>query len=196
MERVIDLIKYRRSLRAFTDQPLTRAEVETLLEAGVYAPSGHNRQSWLFTAVVKPQVLDELNGLVRQGFRALEPGQGDPQELHDAKAKVERMREKYSFCYRAPCLIIASNDADAHNGRADCACALENMFLTAYDMGLGACWVNQLHWLDRDPELRAYLEGLGIPPSHSICGGGVFGHPGCPIPKASPRKEGTWRIIE
>ncbi len=196
MDRVLDLIRYRRSIRAYTDQPLTRKEIEQLLEAGQYAPSGHNKQSWRFTAICAPQVLAELNKLVKAGFRELEPEANAPQELHDAKAKVARMGEKYCFTYGAPCLIIVSNDAQSHNGRADCACALENMFLTACDVGLASCWVNQLHWLEQDPSLRAYLEQLGIPLTHSICGSGVFGYPGCAIPKASPRKENTWHIIE
>ena len=196
MESALELIRYRRSIRAYTDQPLTRKEVEALIEAGLYAPSGHNKQSWLFTAVCNPQVLAELNERVRTAFQTLEPGSHDPQELYDAKNKVERLGENYHFAYRAPCLIIASNDAQNHNGRTDCACALENMFLTAYDLGLASCWVNQLHWLERVPSLRAYLEGLGIPLFHTISGSGVFGHPSCAIPKAPPRKENTWRIID
>lgn len=196
MDRVLDLIRYRRSIRSYTNQPLTRKEVEALIEAGLCAPSGHNKQSWLFTAVCIPEVLTELNDLVRAGFQTLKLGPRDPQELRDAKSKVIRMGENYHFAYRAPCLIIASNDAQSHNGRADCACALENMFLTACDLGLASCWVNQLHWLDHDPALRDYQKELGIPLTHAICGSGVFGHPGCAIPKASPRKENTWRIID
>lgn len=196
MERVIDLIKYRRSIRMFEPKPLERDAVETLLEAARYAPSGHNKQSWLFTAITNPSILDQLNRLVREGFETLALTDSDPVELCDAKKKVQLQQDNYCFYYHAPCLIIASNLATAHNGRADCACALENMFLTSFDMGLGACWVNQLHWLDKNPKLRAYLEDLHIPPEHTICGSGVFGYPACPVPNPSPRKEGTWQIIE
>lgn len=196
MEHVIDLIRYRRSLRAYEPRPLERSQVETVLEAACYAPSGHNRQSWQFTAVLNPKALQTLNELVKQGFRALEPTPDDPVELHDAKRKVEGQGEKYSFYYGAPCLVIASNVSGYHNATADCACALENMFLTAYDLGLGACWVNQLHWLERDKALRAYLEQLGVPSDHTICGSGVFGYPGCAVPKASPRKEHTCKIVD
>lgn len=196
MDRAIDLIKHRRSIRSYTPQPLTSDEVDTLIQAGLHAPSGHNKQSWLFTVVLNPDILTQINELVKSAFFDMEPTVDAPQELHDAKAKVIRQGDAYCFFYHAPCLIIASNVSTVHNGRVDCACALENMFLAAYDMELAACWVNQLHWQDENQALRTYLETLGIPLSHTICGCGVFGHPGGPIPHAGPRKEGTWHIIE
>ena len=196
MESALELIRYRRSIRAYTDQPLTRKEVEALIEAGLYARSGHNNPCCLFTPFCNPQVLSELHHPLPTACRTLDPGSHDPHQLYFSKHTVERLGENYHFAYRAPCLIIASNDAQNHNGRTDWACALENMFLTAYDLGLASCWVNQLHWLERVPSLRAYLEGLGIPLFHTISGSGVFGHPSCAIPKAPPRKENTWRIID
>lgn len=196
MKYVMDLIRYRRSLRAYTPEPLKRAEVETLLEAGRYAPNGHGRQSWRFTAILNKDVLLALNTLIQAGFRDMEPGPCDPPELHDAKEKAQRQGETYCFTYHAPCLVIASDERDNPNGVASCACALENMFLTAYDLGLGACWVNQLHWQDANPALRAYLARLGLPATHTICGSGVFGHPGCAVPNAAPHKEHTFQIVE
>lgn len=196
MENALALMKSRRSVRSYEPTPLPRETVMQLLEAAIYAPSGHNRQSWLFTAVINQKILGELNQIIRDGFSAMQPGPEDPVELHDAKKKAERLGEAYSFSYKAPCLIIASNTAGYHNGMADCACAMENMLLTACDLGLGGCWVNQLHWQDRNPVLRAYLlEQLHVPMEHTICGSAVFGIPSI-VPKPSTRKEGTWQIID
>ena len=195
MEDALALFKARRSIRRYDPRPLDRADVAAILEAGTYAPSGHNRQSWRFTAVVDHAVLEELNGLVKAGFQALEPTENDPVELRDAKAKVLRLGERYSFYYGAPCLVIASNDADYHNGMADCACALENMLLAARAKGLGSCWVNQLHWLTRDAALRDCLARYDIPLTHMICGSAVFGYPADPFPAPSQRREGTCQII-
>lgn len=185
----------RRSVRRYRPDPLPRETVEALLEAGRYAPSGHNKQAWHFMAVLDRKILEALNEAVIKGFADLTPSADAPKELRDAKAKAERQGAQYSFSYGAPCLIVASNDASDPNARASCACALENMFLAAQELGLGSCWVNQLHWLKDDPALRAFLEQLGVPQGHMICGSGVFGYPEGALPSAPARKEGTWSII-
>ena len=196
MTDILPLLRARRSVRKYSPRPLPRQTIAAILEAATYAPSGHNRQSWLFTAVTSPAVLHRLNQLIRDGFLSLELTDADPAELRDAKAKVQRLGARYCFSYGAPCLVIASNVAGYHNGMADCACAVENMLLAACGLGLGSCWVNQLHWLDRDPALRAYLESLHIPLTQTICASAVFGYPAEPLPGAAPRKEGTCQIIE
>ena len=195
MRSVREIILARRSVRRYLPTPLSRETVEELLEAGRYAPSGHNTQAWRFTAILDQKLLQELNQLVRAGFAALALGEDAPKELRDAKAKAERQGESYHFTYDAPCLIIASNDTSDPNAQASCACALENMFLAACEMGLGSCWVNQLHWLRDDLNLRKKLAELGVPEAHTICGSGVFGHPDGKVPGAPTRKEGTWSII-
>lgn len=45
----------------------------------------------------------------------------------------------------------------------DCACALQNIFLAAKSLGIGSCWINQLGQTCDDPDVRAFLTGLGIP---------------------------------
>ena len=142
MRSVREIILARRSVRRYLPTPLSRETVEELLEAGRYAPSGHNKQAWRFTAILDQK--QELNQLVRAGFAALALGEDAPKELRDAKAKAERQGESYHFTYDAPCLIIASNDTSDPNAQASCACALENMFLMAHDLGIGSVWINQL----------------------------------------------------
>lgn len=185
----------RRSVRRYRPAPLPRETVGALLEAGRYAPSGHNKQAWHFLAILDRTILEELNQAVKQGFADLEPSPNAPKELWDAKAKAERQGAQYSFYYGAPCLIIVSNDAADPSARASCACALENMFLAACELGLGSCWVNQLYWLKDDQTLGAFLERLGVPKGHQICGSGVFGYPEGVLPGTPARKEGTWTII-
>ena len=121
MRSVREIILARRSVRRYLPTPLSRETVEELLEAGRYAPSGHNKQAWRFTAILDQKLLQELNQLVRAGFAALALGEDAPKELRDAKAKAERQGESYHFTYDAPCLIIASNDTSDPNAQASCA---------------------------------------------------------------------------
>ena len=77
---------------------------------------------------------------------------------------------------------------------ADCALALENIFLAAQSLGLGSCYINQLFWLRRDDGVREYLAELGIPREHVICSSAAVGF----IEKESsapPRKDGTINIV-
>ncbi|MDR3209994.1 MAG: nitroreductase family protein [Oscillospiraceae bacterium] len=191
MNPVLDAIRLRRSTRQFTEEQLTRAELDTLLDAAIWAPSGGNTQTWLFTAIQNPEVLLRLNELVRAAFRTYVPDDDYPGKLG---AKSYSQTEGYSFCHRAPTLIIASNVPSYENAMADAALALENIFLTAQSLGLGSCYINQLHWLRADLPLRAYLASLGIPAEHTICSSAALGHIKTPSP-APARKPGTVNII-
>ena len=77
---------------------------------------------------------------------------------------------------------------------ADCSLALQNIFLAAQSLGLGSCYINQLHWLRDDPGVRAYLFELGIPKEHTICSSAAVGFKAVESPAPS-RKEGTIHII-
>ena len=48
---VLDNILTRRSCRAYTDRPVSKEDLDTILKAAIYAPSGMSRQSWQFTVI-------------------------------------------------------------------------------------------------------------------------------------------------
>lgn len=189
---VLDCIRSRRSTRRFQEQQIKDDELETLLEAATWAPSGGNNQSWLFTAVQNKETIIKINELVREGFKTWVPDDDYPGKL-GAKAAAEK--KDSHFFYHAPTLIIASNKPNYENAMADCSLALENLFLAANSLGLGSCYINQLHWLRNDNNLREFLFELGIPKEHTICSAAVVGY----IDKESivpPRKEGTIHIVK
>ena len=193
MERneVLECIRARRSTRRFEERQIEPEQLEALLEAAVWAPSGGNNQSWLFTAVQNGEILSRLNELVREGFQHWTPDDDYPGK-HAAKAGARQ--EGYNFFHHAPTLIIASNRPNYENAMADCALALENIFLAAQSLGLGSCYINQLHWLRGDPALRDALFEIGIPREHTICSAAAIGYIAVKS-AAPPRREGTTRII-
>ncbi|MDR1536672.1 MAG: nitroreductase family protein [Clostridiales bacterium] len=169
---VLDAILLRRSTRSFEEAPITGLELDTLLKATIWAPSGGNNQTWLFTAVRDVETLLSLNKLVRDGFQKWIPDDDYPGKLGAKKASQS---EGFNFYYHAPLLIIASNAPNYENAMADCALALENVFLAAHSIGLGSCYINQLHWLRNDQNLRSFLFELGIPKEHTICSAAAIG---------------------
>jgi nitroreductase len=49
--QIIDVIKSRRSIRSYTDQAISKADLQEIIECGMYAPSAHNQQAWEFFVV-------------------------------------------------------------------------------------------------------------------------------------------------
>jgi nitroreductase len=188
---VLAAIHARRSTRSFTAQEVGTEQLETLLDAAIWAPSGGNNQSWLFTAIQNQELLLKLNGLVREGFQHWVPDDDYPGKLG---AKAASQKESYNFYYHAPAVIIASNKPNYENAMADCSLGLENIFLAAQSMGLGSCYLNQLHWLRNDAGVRDFLFELGIPKDHTICSAAAIGYIG-KTSAAPDRKPNTVRII-
>lgn len=186
---VLECIKSRRSVRQYMARKLTKAQIQTLLEAAVWAPSGSNHQSWQFTAIQNKDILSALNEVVKSRLPYIK-------EEMPAQTKVKaRCQESgYNFYYNAPVLIVASNIPHYPNAMADCALALQNIFLVAQEMGLGSCWINQLHWLEEDPAVRDFLSDLGIARERVICGAAAVGYP-ANRPQPPARKPGTTWII-
>lgn len=154
MNEVLKNIQTRRSIRAFTDQKIEKDILEALVDAARYAPSGRNLQSWKFTVVQNPEMLEKLAKAIR------------------AELKLD---ESYCF-YHANVLILASNERDNHLGASDCACALENIFLAAHSLGVGSVWINQLNGICDAPGVRAVLNELNLPESHIVLGSAALGY--------------------
>lgn len=188
---VLDCILARRSTRVYLERQVELEKLDAVLTSAVWAPSGGNSQTWLFTVVQNKDVLLKLNQLVKEGFQRWVPDDGYPAKLN---AKTVSQKEDYNFYYHAPTLVIASNRPGYENAMADCALALENIFLAAQSMGLGSCYINQLHWLRDDPAVRDFLFGLGIPREHTICSAAALGYIGRQSPPP-PRKKDTVHII-
>lgn len=188
---VLQCIHERRSVRDFTDQQIAPEQLDILLDAAIWAPSGGNNQSWLFTAIQNQDVLLHLNELVCGAFQHWVPDDDYP-----GKHAMKEQARKAGYCFfrNAPTLIIASNKPNYENAMADCSLALENLFLAAQSLGIGSCYINQLHWLRNDSTVRAYLFELDIPKEHVICSSAAIGY-AASEGNALPRKDGVIHII-
>lgn len=173
MNEVLNCIKKRRSIRKFKKDQISDAELEAVLEAGRYAPSGGNSQSSHLIVIQNNQVLQELSGLVEQEFAKMELQEGMYRSI---QASVQASKKGgYQFSYHAPTLVVVANRKGYGNAMADSACLLENMMLAAASLELGSCWINQLRWLDDNANIRAFLHGLGLREEEAVCGALALG---------------------
>lgn len=154
MNDVIKTILNRRSIRAFTDEKIDRDCLYEIARAGIHAPSGRNRQSWNFAIIDNIEKIHELESAVRI---QLELG------------------ETYSF-YNPAAIILVSNKRDNTNGLADSACAMENIFLAAYSMGIGSVWINQLKLICDETPIRTLLSSYHVPSNHIVYGIAALGY--------------------
>lgn len=164
MNEVMKNLLTRRSVRAFRPDQVRDEDLEQILQAGLYAPSAMNRQSWQFTVV---------------------QGEDSRRKLTEAMQKALN-NPGYNF-YQPPTLILVSNVRENSNAFADTGCAMENMFLAAHSLGLATVWINQLKDTCDLPEVRKVLDGFGIPANHIVCATVALGYAKDALPEPKER---------
>ena len=183
----LEAILTRRSTRRMKPVLPPKETVMKVIEAGRTAPSGSNSQTTHMIVITREEILSELAGIVQEAFAAMEVG---PDAYVSLRHSVSAAKKgNYVFHYGAPLLIVTANKKGYGNAMADSACALENMMIAANALDLGACWINQLHWLDGNADVRAYMEALGLERDETITGGLILGYgiDGRPVRDALPR---------
>lgn len=189
----MEAIMTRRSVRKMKAEAPERALLEQVIEAGRSAPSGSNSQSTHLIVITEKETLSVLQEKVQAAFAKMEEG---PDTYVSLRNSIRASKKgNYVFHYGAPVLIVTANKKGYGNAMADSACVLENMMIASHALGLGSCWINQLHWLTEDAEVRGFLETLGLGADEFVTGGLIVGHAdGAPGPKF-PKKNGnpvTW----
>jgi nitroreductase len=175
MTPVMDVIRKRRSIRKYKPEQISEEELEMILEAGRFAPSGGNSQTSHFIVIRNRALLNELSGVVEATFAGMEP----EETMYKGTVRVIELckRGGYDFIYSAPTLVVAANKRGYTNALADCAVALENMMLAATSLDIGSCWINHLKWLTDDARIIAFMRKLGLGEDEQICGGVALGYP-------------------
>ena len=146
----LDNIFARKSVRSYTDEPVSPEQVETILKAAMAAPSGMNMQPWRFVVVTDQKVKDKL----AVGFNKM-----------IAKAPVVII-----VCGKTTNKLGAPNK----NWTADCAASTENLLLAVEALGLGAVWTACYPYEDR---MNPTVEALGLPENVSPYCIVPIGHP-------------------
>ncbi len=170
----IEAIMTRRSTRRMKPDLPPRTLIEKVIEAGRAAPSGSNSQTTHLIVITRQDVLSGLAAMVQEAFAGMETGPDTYVSLRHSVSAAKK--GGYVFHYGAPVLIVTANRKGYGNALADSACVLENMMIAANALDLGACWINQLHWLDGDEKIRAFLENLGLGRDETVTGGLILGY--------------------
>lgn len=138
-EAAIETIMTRTSIRAFTDREVTGETIETLLRAGMAAPSAVNRQPWAFVVVSGRENLDRL-AAVHPNARMLTTAQAAIVVCGDMTKALEGSAREYWV--------------------QDASAATENILLAAHALGLGAVWTGVY---PNEERVAAVAEVLELP---------------------------------
>lgn len=167
MEAMENLLK-RRSIRKFKSEQITEAELDAVLEAGVYAPTAMGLQSPLIVAV---QNKDDIEKMRRANARVLGRPEADP-------------------FYGAPTVVVVFADGENPNGVQDASLVMGNLLNAAHAVGLGSCWINRAKEVFELPDGRALMEKWGIGDKWVGVGNCILGYADCDEPKPIERRDG------
>lgn len=196
VDATMKIIQDRRSIRHYTDEPVSEADLEMILEAARQAPSGENAQPWRFVIVKDAETRNKLGAIAGGGsgrrftaefvtkkMQARFTGLEDEEKK---KAVFEKLTsgKVSTFLANAPLNIVVCGRKNVWDLPYDTSAAIENMLLMITALGLGACWVIAPCIDIRDEERVKAL--LGLPEGIKAVSIIAIGHPTRPH-KPRPR---------
>lgn len=164
---VLSAIAARRSCRAYQPEQIKPEELDAVLQAGTWAPTGMNRQSPVIVAVQDKETRDRLSAI----NAAIMGSNGDP-------------------FYGAPTVLVVLADRSAHTYVEDGSLVLGDLLLAASSIGLGSCWIHRAKETFETEEGKELLRKWGLDPDKYVgVGNCILGYPAPGgIKAATPRK--------
>lgn len=170
---VLRNIKERRSIRRFKQEQIKDEELNTVLEAGTWAPTGMGSQTPFIVAL-----------------------QNEKQKTVLTKINAEIMGTTSDPYYNAPTHIYVFAPKDNANNVKDGSLILGTMMLAAHSIGLGSCWINRVDKMVAYPEMQQLMKEWGLPDGLMGVGSLAIGYPDGAPHAAKPRKKDYYRIIK
>lgn len=157
----------RRSCKAYLDTMPEREKLDEIIEAGLYAASGRNRQAAIILCVTDKALRDKLSAM----NAAVLGSDADP-------------------FYNAPAVLVVLADADVSTAVYDGSLVMGNLMLAAHSLGLGSCWIHRAKEMFESDEGKAILAELGVTGNYVGVGNCVIGYPEKMPTQPLARREG------
>ena len=196
VDATMKVIQERRSIREYTDEPVSDQDLGMILESARLAPSGENAQPWRFVVVKDADTRKKLGALAGGGSgrrftaefvtKKMQERFSSLQDEEKKKAAFQKLTsgQVSAFLATAPVNIVVCGKKDVWDLPYDTSAAIENMLLMVTALGLGACWVIAPCIDIRDEE--RIKEIFGVPEGIKIVSIISIGHPTRPH-KPRPR---------
>ena len=169
MNEVLKAMKERRSIRSFQPTMPPKADLENIIEAGLYAANGKGEQATLIVAVTNKDLRDKLAA---------------------ANAKIGGWKEGFDPFYGAPAVLLVLGRKDWPTHVYDGSLVMGNLMLAAHSLGLGSIWIHRAKEEFEMPEYRQLLKDLGIKGEWECIAYFAVGYINGEVPAPAPRKDG------
>ena len=170
MNDIIKAMIERRSIRKFKPDMPSKEDIDAVIKAGLYAPSGMGRQETIIIAVTDKELRNKISA--------------------DNRRIGGWENESFDPFYGAPVILIVLADKKCFTGIYDGSLVMGNLMLAAHSLGLGSIWIHRAKEEFEMPEYKQLLSDMGIEGEWEGIGHCAIGFADCEIPAPSARKEG------
>jgi nitroreductase len=171
---VIEAIRARRAVRAYSPRVVEEATVRSLLQAAVQAPTAMHEELWIFGVVQNTAQLARWSD--RAKLLLLDQAHADPKTHH---YRPQLSDPAFNIFYDASTLVVIGSRERGTYTDADCWLAAENLMLAACDAGLGSCPIGFAVPLLNTREVK---EELHFPASAVAVAPLILGYPKAAVP--------------
>src|SRR5574344_894965 len=164
---VLKVLRERRSIKQYRPEQVSDEALNAALEAAMYAPNGHGKQSPMIMVVQNKEVVQKLS----QMNAAVMGVDSDP-------------------FYGAPTVAIIFGNPEVLTWMEDASLVAGNLLNAAHSVGLGGCWIHRARQMFESADGKEFMKMYGIPEFYKGVANCILGYPaGEPKPR-QPRKEG------
>lgn len=165
MNAELQALKERRSVRKYKADMVPQELIDQVIDAGLYAASGHGTQEVIIVAVTNKEVRDKL-----------------------AQMNREILSTSIDSFYGAPVVLVVLGPKSNKLTPYDGSLVMGNLMQAAHAVGLGSCWINRAKEEFASKEGKQLLKEWGIEGEYEGVGHCILGYADGPVPQAAPRK--------
>ncbi|MBQ9482704.1 MAG: nitroreductase [Ruminiclostridium sp.] len=175
MNEIIKAMKERRSIRRFKPDMPAKADLEQIIEAGLYAANGRGLQGAIVIAITDKAARDRLS---------------------DVNRRIGGWDEGFDPFYGAPAVLVVLGNKDINTEIYDGSLVMGNLMLAAHSLGLGSIWIHRAREEFEMTEYKKLLADLGVEGNWEGIGHCAIGFIDGEAPKPAARKSGRAFFIE
>lgn len=190
---ILELMKYRRSIRKYTDKQISKEDLEKIIQAGLYAPNAGGGQRTIIVGIHNKEICEKIGILNLSKFDRTKligsyVSKEQPSNIDDPTIK--------NGFYGAPTVCVIFGQRDFLYSIPDSFCCVENMVLEATSLGISSCIIARGEETFENEIGKEFLKEWNIPENYIARCFVLLGYCNGEYPAPKPRKENRYNIIE
>ena len=190
---LMDIIKARHSIRKYTQEQISKDDLEKILEAGNFAPNAGGGQRRMMVAIHNKELAVKVGKMNMQNFDCTNlagnfVSKEQPSTIDDPTIK--------NGFYDAPTVVCVFCQDNFLFKTADAFCMMENMILQATELGIASCIISRGYETFNSEEGRKLMKEWEVPEGYICQGFVILGYIDGKQPHSKPRKAGRIKFIE